>query len=196
MSHLILVAILGCIQPTSSAATQPEDAKAVVWRQLRDMPQRLGRHAVASPENRIYLLGGVDCNIRAGGGYGSVLRQFDPGTEQWTQLPPCPIGTGCAVMVADAANRRLIVLGGIRVLGDPLPKDGLEIAVYDVTRRQWKRLHVKQDNLGRPEVAFLYNGLVYFVTGGTRRVARGPLVRPGATVADPLPAGASDAPLG
>jgi len=153
------------------AEAQPKGAPEV-WRRLQDMPQALGRYAIAALDDCIYLLGGVDYNIRAGENYDESLWRFDPRTQEWKRLPACPVGTGGAVMVADDHAHRLIVLGGIRTLGDPLPRDHLDVAIYLPAQQHWTTHRRDHEGLGRPMAAFPYEGSVYFITTRPARWAR------------------------
>lgn len=186
MLTALLMFLLGLSPVGDPPTVLPEEAP-VVWEPLPDMPQALGRFAAAALDGRIYLVGGVYHNVRAGDHYGDAFRCFDPRAREWTGLPPCPVATGGAVVAADLEKKRLIVLGGLRYLGEPLPKDRLEIGIYDSAQCEWTKHCLEQKDLGRPVVAFVRNGLVYFLTGNPAKFAVLSLDPPALEVIGDLP---------
>jgi N-acetylneuraminic acid mutarotase len=105
---------------------QPADAS---WTTLTDYPTGVWENAVATDPGTglVYSAGGTDNNLN----WLSSAYVYDPGTQQWTELPSMPYAAEGAA--AAFINGELYVAGGIGA--DSIPVQ--QVQIYDPATGTW-----------------------------------------------------------
>lgn len=162
---LLILSIAGLAwwsQPTSKPTTnqQPSATLPARWQRLTDMPEPRAAFAIATFEDRIYVVGGENEQ----GVLASLIR-FDVASGTWTRLSAKP--TAVTDVRAIVLSGKLYVPGGRRSANPADVTDHFER--YDLRAEQWESLPaLPEARSGYALVAL--DGKIYLIGGwdGTR----------------------------
>jgi hypothetical protein len=109
---------------------------------------KLGRFALASDQEHIYQLGGIAFNIRRGQRYSHRFALYNPNEQKWQKLPSVSLGTGGAHMAMWPAKQSVVMISGIKKLGDRFSSRGITIGTYTIAQERWRTQVVRTRGLG------------------------------------------------
>lgn len=130
---------------------------AQVWTAMPSMPAARTGHVVATVNNRIYAIGGLN-----GSGYLNSVEQYDPATNAWTTRASMP--TRRASAAAAVVNGKIYVMGGTNGATQDKNEE------YDPATNTWTSRRVM--TAGRKYLsAVTAGGKIYAIGGATGSAA-------------------------
>jgi N-acetylneuraminic acid mutarotase len=161
---LFLTGLCVIMLPVSTHAAQPETDRGV-WRTTAPAPTKRTEVAVATLNNKIYVVGGFEKPS-----LGNVLNlaitplveECDPATDRWTSKAPMPVGLHHAGI--GVAEGRIYIIGGYRQSGLSVWQAVATVYSYDPATDTWAERAPMPTARGALSVT-VHEGKVYAIGG-------------------------------
>lgn len=157
--------------PPSTAAVQRYDPELDQWTRVADLPQAVGRHAMAVLRDTLLVIGGnISEERRSEGppvqfGYkaSSEVYAYDPEANRWALWShlPYPLVGGEALVARD----RLLVIGGLTAQQQHPPGDSILVSPGG---GEWHRAPPPVDGLPRFPLTAVVGERVFVLTSSVR----------------------------
>ncbi|WYZ35482.1 hypothetical protein EsH8_X_000129 [Colletotrichum jinshuiense] len=165
--------VIAGIEPDASQPTgvstinsvEVYDVQKDSWSFVAPLPVPMNHANAATVNGKIYVLGGL-----SGGAVFRALPnsyEYDPSTDEWTELPAMPVGTERGSSILGVTGDTIIVAGGIRLL--ELAADGAQetvdtVSSFNTKTRMWQTLPNLPE--GREHAGGGVFGNNFYVVGG------------------------------